>query len=109
MGGTGYSLAKSLTSNLTSSNGTCQRRYQVSAVTWVISQNMARRHLTASQRAAIALEAEKLLASEARKRQSTSTGGESPQLVEKLPQAAKGKARDKAGKLLKSAAGMSRT
>ena len=74
---------------------------QVSAVTWVISQNMARRHLTASQRAAVALEAEKLLAFEARKRQSTSTGGESPQPVEKLPQAAKGKARDIAGKLLR--------
>ena len=62
---------------------------------------MARRHLTASQRAAIALEVEKLLAAEARKRQSTRAGGVSPQLVEKLPQAEKGKARDKAGKLLK--------
>jgi hypothetical protein len=74
---------------------------QVSAVAWVISQNMARRHLTASQRAAIALEVEKLLAAEARRRQSTSSGGESPQLVEKLPQADKGKAREKAGELLK--------
>jgi hypothetical protein len=73
---------------------------RVSLVAWVISQNMARRHLTASQRAAIALEAEKLLASEARKRQATSTGGLTPKLVEKLPQAATGKARDKAGKLL---------
>jgi ParB-like chromosome segregation protein Spo0J len=73
----------------------------VSAVAWVISQNMSRRHLTASQRAAIALEVEKLLAAEARKRQSTSSGGKSPQLVERLPQAAKGKARDKAGELLK--------
>ena len=74
---------------------------QVSAVAWVISQNMVRRHFSASQRAAIALEVEKLLASEARKRQSTRAGGESRQLVEKLPQPEKGKARDKAGKLLK--------
>jgi hypothetical protein len=74
---------------------------QVSALTWVISQNMVRRDLTASQRAAIALEVEKLLAAEAKERQSTSTGGESPQLVEKLPLAEKGKARDKAGELLK--------
>lgn len=72
-----------------------------SPTAWVISQNLARRHLTASQRAAIAIDAERLLASEARKRQSTSTGGASPQLVEKMPQAAKGKARDKAGELLK--------
>jgi hypothetical protein len=71
-----------------------------SVVDWVISQNMARRHLTTSQRAVIALQAEKLLASEAKKRQATNTGGPTPQLVEKLPQAAQGKARDKAGKLL---------
>jgi len=33
-----------------------------------------------------------------RERQATSTGGSSPQLVEPVPQAERGKARDKAGK-----------
>jgi hypothetical protein len=85
---------------IASNTGSAAPETTRSAVAWVISQNMVRRHLTASQRAAIALEAEKLLASEARKRQASSTGGPTPRLVEKLPQAAKGKARDKAGKLL---------
>ena len=63
---------------------------------YVISQNIRRRHLTASQKAAIAAEALPLFEAEARARQATSTGGASPQLKEILPEAA-GQARDQAG------------
>jgi hypothetical protein len=41
-----------------------------------------------------------MLAVEAKKRQATSTGGKRPQLMAKLPQAEKGRARDQAAKLV---------
>ncbi len=63
---------------------------------FVISPNLKRRQLTASQLAFVALEVEKVEAARAKVRQSTSTGGATPQLVEKIPQADSGKARDKA-------------
>ncbi len=70
-----------------------------SALGYIVSLNLKRRHLNASQRAAIAVEALPLFEGEAKKRQATSTGGKEPQLREKLPEAEKGKATDQVGKL----------
>lgn len=79
-------------------------------VAYVVSRNIKRRHLNASQRAMAAVELKKYYAEEARKRQATSTGGSSPktlsspentgksQLQENLPEAGKGQARDQAGR-----------
>ena len=68
-----------------------------SPIEYVVSLNLKRRHLTASQRAVIALDVLPLLEEEAKKRQATSTGGFEPQLVAKMPQGGTGKAREKAG------------
>ena len=66
-------------------------------LTWVVSKNLHRRHLTTSQRATVAVEMETLFAEEAKKRQATSTGGKVPKLKANLPDAATGQAiRDKA-------------
>lgn len=62
-----------------------------SPVAWVLSQNLHRRQLTATQRAFIAVEAEKLFAIEAKQRQGTRTD-----IKEKIPECYKGQARDKA-------------
>jgi hypothetical protein len=66
----------------------------------VVSLNVTRRHLTPSQKAALALEISPALEAEARARQRTSTGGTKPQLLEKVPQAEKGTARAQAAKLV---------
>lgn len=70
-----------------------------SAVSYVLSQNLHRRQLTVSQRAAVAVEAEKLFAEEikqrehARKTQAQGTKAN-------LPESSNGQARDKAARLL---------
>jgi N6-adenosine-specific RNA methylase IME4 len=67
----------------------------------VISLNIERRHLTAGQRAAVAVELLPHLEAEARKRQSTSTGGTTPQLTEKIPEGEEGESRVIAAKKMK--------
>lgn len=66
-----------------------------SVVSFVISQNLKRRHLNSSQKAMIADDARELYDQEARERQKTSTGGAKPRPVQKIAQAEQGKARDK--------------
>jgi hypothetical protein len=58
---------------------------------WILRNQAGRRNLSASQRAALAVEMEKLLAVEAKKRQGTRTD-----IQEKLPEGSEGQARDKA-------------
>jgi hypothetical protein len=60
--------------------------------------NGLRRHLTPSQKAAVAVELEPFYAAEAKARQATSTGGAKPQLKAIVPQAGKRQARDEAAK-----------
>jgi hypothetical protein len=67
---------------------------------FIVSLNVKRRHLTPSQRAALAIEILPALEDEARTRQRTSTGGKKPQLMEKVPEADKGTARAQAAKLV---------
>lgn len=70
-----------------------------SLVEFVLSQNLHRRHLTASQKACLATEILPALEREARERLVTSTGGAARQPKAKLPEAGeKGQARDKAAK-----------
>ena len=66
-----------------------------SPVAFIIGANINRRHLTPSQKAALAVQIEPDFAKEAKKRQATSTGGRNPQLVATMRQAA-GKSVDQA-------------
>lgn len=71
-------------------------------LTYIISQNIKRRHLTQSQIAAIAVELLPKLEEEAKKRQATSTGGKEPKLkqhVTKVSQAERGRSREHVSKL----------
>ena len=70
-----------------------------SPVSWVLSQNLHRRQLTATQRAFVAVEAEKLFAIEAKQRQTAGQNNETGRAVKaKLPELGreKGQAREKA-------------
>lgn len=76
-----------------------------SPTSWVISQNLHRRHLTASQKAAIALEAEPLFVAEAKERQRLS-GGRGTKGKSKLTDLkSKGQARDHAAKSVGASSG----
>lgn len=66
---------------------------------FVISLNLKRRHLTQSQAGVIALDILPMLEEEAKKRQATSTGGNKPQLLAKMPKAEEFHAPKEAGKL----------
>lgn len=63
-----------------------------------VRANLAHRHMTASQKAAVALAIEDYEAKEAKKRQATSTGGSKPQLRANLHEAEKGRSDAKAAK-----------
>lgn len=68
-----------------------------SAVSFVISLNVKRRHLTASQKAAIAVEAEPFFAAEAKKRQLATQNNKAGKAVKEiLPEQEKSQARDQA-------------
>ena len=69
---------------------------EIDPYSYVMSKNFHRRHLTASQKAAIAAELLPHYEEEAKERLKTSTGGSEPRPVAKLPQAENGKAREKA-------------
>jgi N6-adenosine-specific RNA methylase IME4/ParB-like chromosome segregation protein Spo0J len=67
-------------------------------IDFVISMNLHRRHLTASQKSAIAVAALPLFEAEAKKRQATSSGGKDPQLRAQMPQAERGKSSEQVAK-----------
>ena len=67
-----------------------------SPVEWVLSQNLRRRHITASQRGIIAAKAEALFAVEAKRRQEA--GNNQHRVKEIIPEASKGQARDHAAR-----------
>jgi N6-adenosine-specific RNA methylase IME4 len=70
-----------------------------SPAAFVWSANFHRRHLTATQKATAAVVALSWFEKEAKKRQATSTGGTKPQLREKFPEGARGKASERAAEL----------
>jgi hypothetical protein len=69
---------------------------KLSPVDYVLSQNLHRRHLTASQKSIVAANAKPLYAAEAKERQRQAGGDHEEPLREIIPQADKGRARDKA-------------
>lgn len=75
---------------------------QGSLVSFVVSLNLHRRHLSSSQRAVVVLDVLPMLEAEARERQATSTGGADPQLTETIPEAEKGEAREQAADLFQT-------
>ena len=70
---------------------------RIQVAEWMLRNQLGRRNLTDALRIQAARRFKDIIEAEARKRQSTSTGGVQPQLVEKLPQADSGKSRDKLG------------
>ena len=68
-------------------------------LSYVISKNLHRRHLTASQRAIMATDIKPLLEVEAKKRQLANLKQYADTVVEIMPQREAGKSRDKAGDL----------
>ena len=59
------------------------------ALLWMIQTQLGRRNLTAYQKSELALRSERLFREQASKRQATSTGGITPQLIENSPEADK--------------------
>lgn len=73
------------------------------ALQYVVSKNLHRRHLNSSQRAAIALDVLPMLEAQARKRQVELAGtrpNTGDDLVEKIPEGSKGRAREQAAAML---------
>ena len=68
---------------------------RVDALTWIAANQLGRRNLTLSQRAALAIELEKQLAAEAKKRQRLSNASK-----QKIAYSDKGQARDQAAEML---------
>lgn len=70
------------------------------AMLWMLRNQLGRRNLNSYQRGELALKFEPLLKAEARSRQATSTGGDTPQLTQNSAEAgAKGETRKQLGKL----------
>ena len=65
------------------------------ALMWMIQTQLGRRNLTTYQKGELALRFEPLMKAQARERQATSTGGESPQLTQNSAEAEKGETRKK--------------
>jgi hypothetical protein len=76
------------------------RHSQEDALSRIVANQLGRRNLTPSQKAALAVEIEKQLAVEAKKRQATSTGGSKPQLQQFFAEADKGQARERAAEMV---------
>lgn len=68
-------------------------------VAFVVSLNLARRHLTASQRAALAVDVLPMLEEEARERQAHGQTAPGKTVPEIIPEASKGEARDHAAEM----------
>lgn len=64
---------------------------------WMMRNQLARRNLNDFQRIEITHKCEGAVRAKARERQSTSTGGSTPQLMENFPQADRGASRDELG------------
>ena len=70
------------------------------AMLWMLRNQLGRRNLNSYQRGELALKFEPLLKAEARSRQATSTGGDTPQLTQNSAEAGnKGETRKQLGKL----------
>lgn len=68
-------------------------------VLWMMKNQLARRNLNDFQRSEIVHKCENAVKAKAKERQRTSTGGVSPQLMEKFPEAEKSTSRDELGKM----------
>lgn len=66
---------------------------------WMLQNQLARRNLNDFQRSEIVHKCENVVKVKAKERQRTSTGGTSPQLMEKFPEAEKSTSRDELGKM----------
>ena len=67
---------------------------------WIRRNQLGRRNVDLLTKGELLEDIEKYEAQKAKKRQATSTGGTTPQLVENLPQAGNGKVRDKMGAMI---------
>lgn len=74
--------------------------YCPSPTEWVVSINLHRRHLTASQRAAIGFEIMPLLEEEAKKRRASGLKQNGSAVPEKIPERDKGESREKAAAIV---------
>lgn len=71
------------------------------AIAWIVANQLGRRNLTPSQKAALALELEKQLAEAAKlRRRATQNNNAGRAVVEKFPPQEQGKARDKAAEMI---------
>lgn len=66
---------------------------------WMLQNQLARRNLNDFQRSEMVHKCEDAVKAKAKERQRTSTGGTSPQLMEKFPEAEKSTSRDELGKM----------